>query len=227
MQASLALQTALIPLVVLGCMSGDSTVSEEGALRMVGFAAFSRFPPSATKLNDAYSKADVPLLSWRVQCLGHLDNQTLLERFDLTQPWDGDKNNALLDQIPAPLQTPGAPKGYTSIFAVKGPLTGIRGPKNVATARDWGDPLGETVCMIVAKPERAVPWTKPADLDYDPAKIAEFLDAMPEKNVMMLFFNGRIAVFKERPTAETMKALVEINDGTKVDIPYVKYKLAD
>lgn len=76
-------------------------------LRQIGLAlynyhdAYGSFPPAWT--TDADGR---PLLSWRVLLLPYLDQLSLYEEFDLTEPWDGPHNRELLRRIPSPYACP-------------------------------------------------------------------------------------------------------------------------
>jgi hypothetical protein len=113
-----------------------------------------------------------PLLSWRVRLLPFLSCDNLYREFHLDEPWDSPHNLRLLDKVPpcyaCPLyllQDDGRtqfvrPRGKGTAFVREPPR---RGPvlRNIPPT---------TIVLVLADERHAVPWTKPDDLDYDPAR---------------------------------------------------------
>jgi hypothetical protein len=118
------------------------------------------FPPAASC--DASGK---PLLSWRVLILPYLERQDLYDQFRLDEPWDSPHNRPLVDRMPSDFQCPTANlhSGSTTYQVVVGPRSIFTGePAGVAptSIKD-----GTSATIMVAEAARAVPWTKPEDLE--------------------------------------------------------------
>ena len=126
---------------------------------------YQSFPPAASF--DADGK---PLLSWRVFLLPALGEQKLYEQFRLNEPWDSEHNKALVDKMPEIFQSPRTPAlpGHTVFQVITGEKTLFAG-KSGKGMPDIKDGTSNTVLVVETIAERAVPWTKPADLELDPA----------------------------------------------------------
>src|SRR5262249_43486839 len=112
-----------------------------------------------------------PLLSWRVLLLPELGQESLYKQFKLDEPWDSPYNLALLPKMPKVYLPPDV-RGLTvqpyhtfyQVFVGKGtPFEIKKGPRIPA---DFPDGMSNTI--LIAEGGDAVPWTKPADIDYDP-----------------------------------------------------------
>jgi uncharacterized protein (TIGR03067 family) len=138
-------------------------------LRQIGVAMhayldkYGRFPPAAARAKDGK-----PLLSWRVLLLPFLKHDALYQAFKLDEPWDGPHNQKLLAQIPnvyAPMRDA---EGHTPYQVLVGPGTmfeSTQGPRFEDLR-----PNGSYNTIMVVEGADFVPWTKPADLVYDPQK---------------------------------------------------------
>lgn len=170
-------------------------------------ANFRKFP--ADKV-DADGK---PLVSWRTLILPQIDEGALYDKLDPKAAWDSEVNKPLLEKMPAVFAVPGAKPGHTSVFVFKGKHTAFPEPGKGTTFSQIRDGSSNSILLIVAKPERAVPWTQPSDLDFDPEKMAELIEALPEKDVLVGMFDGAVFVWKELPKAEVLKALITVDVG--------------
>ena len=116
-------------------------------------------------------KAGKPLLSWRVALLPYLGQEALYKQFKLDEPWDSDHNKKLLAKMPQIYAGPD-PKlnaaGKTAYLIPSG--AGTLSPPDAArlTLAAVTDGLSNTILVAAADPARAVEWTKPADLPFDP-----------------------------------------------------------
>ena len=115
-----------------------------------------------------------PLLSWRVLLLPyHWDQKEkdLFNEFKLDEPWDSPHNLALLPKMPKIYASPyvrgqQVPAHHTfyQVFVGKGtPFEIKRGPR---IPDDFPDGTSQTI--LIAEGGEAVPWTKPADIEYEP-----------------------------------------------------------
>jgi hypothetical protein len=128
-----------------------------------------RLPPAV--LHDEDGK---PLLSWRVLILPYVEQDALYREFRLDEPWDSEHNLALLRCMPkvygVPARLPvgvGAERSDTFIQAVVGSGAAFEGSRGLRLfGEDFADGTSNTVLLVEAR--EAVPWTKPADVPYDP-----------------------------------------------------------
>jgi hypothetical protein len=123
-----------------------------------------QLPPAA--ITD---KAGQPLLSWRVAILPFLGQKeaALYNRFHPDEPWDSRHNKDLLQFIPDAYRSESPPPGdafLTHYQVFIGPGTPLERPG--LTWKDFPDGLSQT--FLVMEAAEAVPWSKPADMVYDP-----------------------------------------------------------
>ena len=148
---------------------------------------FSRFPTNIEKDGKA-------LLSWRVQILPFIEQNALYEQFRLDEPWDSPHNMALLDIIPAVYRNP----NFTDEFKTKTNYLGIVAPGSLFVNAqpkkfsDIRDGSSNTVIVVEAGPDRAVPWTKPQDLTIDPSAPLAGLQKMRPGIFLALFADGSV-----------------------------------
>jgi hypothetical protein len=145
-------------------------------LAMVRFSDASHgiLPPPAI-----LNKEGKPLLSWRVAILPYLGEDALYREFHLDEPWDSERNKKLLPRMPkayAPVKhRPAEP--YTTYYQV------FVGPSSVFEIRPGNQPFGAygrrfpaeffdgvSNTILIVEAGEAVPWTKPADIPFDPKK---------------------------------------------------------
>ncbi|PHR93507.1 MAG: hypothetical protein COA78_32735 [Blastopirellula sp.] len=125
------------------------------------------YPPAY--LADANGK---PLHSWRVLILPFLDEQTLYDQYDFSEPWNGPNNIQLLDKTPRVYACPDTEHFHqqrqefcTSYLAVVGQKTAWPG----ATGRKKSEIKDTMSLLLVECDEPNIPWLQPRDLSYDQA----------------------------------------------------------
>ncbi len=128
-------------------------------------SAHGKFP--GPSLTDRDGK---PLLSWRVAVLPYLGEKELYEQFHLDEPWDSEHNRKLLPRMPKVYASvgkqPKTPHG-TFFQALVGKDCFFEvGRENAIADLEAG--TTQVLMLIVAA--EAVPWTRPADIDYSPDK---------------------------------------------------------
>lgn len=129
-----------------------------------------RFPPAAIT-----SEQGEPLLSWRVAILPYLEQQELYDQFHLDEPWDSEHNKKLLEQMPdvyrdhelaSVLGTDRLAPGSTTYVVPVGEGL-VFGGKDPTPLKEITDGLSKTIMIVEVTPDRAVPWTKPAEWRVD------------------------------------------------------------
>ncbi|MCC6512152.1 MAG: DUF1559 domain-containing protein, partial [Pirellulaceae bacterium] len=150
------------------------------------------YPPAVPK--DANG---VPLLSWRVHLLPFLGYASLFNRVRLDEAWNSPNNLPLLNEMPDIFRS----AGDDSLSSVTRFLTIQAGQ---ATSPTWhfmhsnGSPrvtqvsqlqhgLSNTLMVVRSGSNRAVPWTKPEDLQFDNANPLATLGGLGEAFLPVAF----------------------------------------
>jgi hypothetical protein len=138
------------------------------ALAMINYADVNQgtMPPATV-----YSKDGKALYSWRVLLLPYLEEQELYKQFKLDEPWDSKNNKPLLEKMPAVFApVAGATKDKNSTFyqVIVGKGAAFEDKEKIRFPASFTDGTSNTILIVEAG--EAVPWTKPADVKFDPDK---------------------------------------------------------
>jgi hypothetical protein len=119
-------------------------------------------PPAAVK-----DKQGHPLYSWRVLILPYLEEDNLYEQFHLDEPWDSPHNLTLLEKMPKFYDSPFGGRDGNGMTRYQVPV----GPGTILERDDLASdqiPNGTGHTIMIVESATPVPWTKPADPNYDP-----------------------------------------------------------
>jgi hypothetical protein len=135
------------------------------SLAMLNYEAIHKtFPAQAN-----YDAAGKPLLSWRVHILPFLEQKELYQQFHLDEPWDSEHNLKLIDKMPDLYANPNLDEpGKTNFLVPVGEGT-VFDSKTGRRFRDITDGTSNTLLIVEANADRAVIWTRPDDLPFDPS----------------------------------------------------------
>lgn len=164
-------------------------------------------------------------LSWRVAILPFLEETALYNRFHLDEPWDSPHNLSLLPLMPDVFRSAGSSlSDFTTRIQRFSGLNTID-PKQKLRFAHVTDGLSNTIFAGVVGEEKAVPWTKPDDIEYgsraDWSVIGntEFMPALlGDGSVISLHYVPDLGVssyygpYSGDPKL-TFAAMVERNDG--------------
>jgi hypothetical protein len=166
------------------------------------------------------SEGGAPLLSWRVAILPQLGYRALYDRFRLDEPWDSAHNLALLREIPREFVCPagaGRSAGATGYLVIVGPKTD---PTSVNTPFQPGRGVdirsitdGTSNTILVMETKRAVPWTKPEDLAWQPGARLPQLASRHGAGTHVLLADAAVRFIKATLAPETLLAILTINGG--------------
>jgi hypothetical protein len=187
-------------------------------LKQIGLAIHNYHDANGLMPDNIYSKDGKPLLSWRVHLLPYVEQAALYNQFRLNEPWDSEHNRKLLDKMPpvyvVPNTAPGEPGKtfYQAFIGKKGPNRPflVEGGSKTRMA-EFTDGLSNT--LLVAEAARAVEWTKPEDLPFDPSKPLPKLGGHSPGGFSVLMGDGSVRFIRSTIDPTTLKALITINGG--------------
>ncbi len=172
------------------------------------------FPPRAI-----FSKDGKPLLSWRVTLLPYLDQKALYDQFHLDEAWDSPNNKPLVAKMPTIFGSPGSPQkdGQTRYLVAVGKGAMFDGEKGV-TSESATDGLSNTILALEVGPDKAVTWTKPDDVDFNPQQPLAGLGKMGGATITAVFGDGHIGRLPKDIDADSFRWLILRNDGHDVNL---------
>jgi hypothetical protein len=166
------------------------------------------------------SKDGKPLLSWRVAILPYIEQNDLYMQFKLDEPWDSEHNKKLLAKMPklfapvvgkAPIEGGTYYQGLAGPGAIFDPMF-IKGPglRMVQIA----DGTSNTIMLVEAS--KAVPWTAPEDVPFDPKQLPRLGGQFPQ-GFHAATADGAVHFLRRDMPADVLRALITINGGEIVD----------
>ena len=167
--------------------------------------------------NDTHHKLPPAgtFLSWRVAILPFIEQQGLYNQFKLDEPWDGPDNKKLLAKMPKIYQLPGddkTPSDHTHYQVFVG---------NGAVFNPWfGGPImavcpdGTSNTILIAEVEKAVPWTKPEDVPFDPTRsMLPLMSKYFRSGFQVALADGSVRTVTSSMSEATFKNAINGNDG--------------
>lgn len=189
-------------------------------LRSIGIAmhnyhdTFGRFPPVAS-VDDSGK----PLLSWRVHLLPFLGEQQLYEEFRLDEPWDSPHNKTLISRLPPVYDSPGRDHrdaGTTTYVGIVGDNLLFDGTKNGTKMASITDGTSLTVMLVDAEEARAVIWTKPEDVAFDPQTLRNIILDRFGPDGLVVMADGAVRVIRPTVTDTALERALIRNDGAEL-----------
>jgi hypothetical protein len=176
---------------------------------------YKTLPPAY--IADANGK---PIHSWRMLIMPFMEQSTLYNKYDFSEPWNGPNNIKLLDSMPSILACPSrfnVPTNLTSYVVVSGPGTMFPGATSVKF-EDVTDGLPNTL-MVVEVSNVNIPWTAPWDLDVrsmrfqlnDPKRPA--ISSVHPGGANVVLGDASTRFLRESITPGNLRALITINGG--------------
>lgn len=185
---------------------------------------YKQFPiTNNAKLFDAQGK---PNLSWRVHLLPFLDQQPLYDQFKHEEPWDSPHNITLLDKMPDVFRDPDDDIGGTKTRFVTftGPNTPYARPQGLRF-HGFLDGTSMTLLVVTCGKNKAVPWTKPEDIAFDPDSPVGCLGQLDGPGIYYARVDGAVNIVKASIPPKWFQALVTPAGGEVLPKSLANYGL--
>ena len=164
-------------------------------------------------------------MSWRVELLPYLEQDLLYKKFKLDEPWDSPNNKALLKYMPPsyipPEERPSTEPYHTyyQVFVgTNGPVGPVFEPSpKYRVALSGGIPDGTSGTFLIVEAGAAVPWTKPEDIVYDPAKPLPKLGGLYQDGFTAVFADSSARFMTRDLDEETIRACITRNGGEPIE----------
>lgn len=119
--------------------------------------------------------------------------------------------------MPAVFKVEGVEKpGFTSVHVFTGDDTAMGTDEGVGL-RDITDGTSNTILAVVAAADTAEVWTKPGGLEFNPDDPKKVLGKLG-KEFLVLMCDGYVRYLKSDTDDDTLRKLIQINDGMPVNI---------
>ncbi|QDT09059.1 tetratricopeptide repeat protein [Stieleria marina] len=168
---------------------------------------------------DIRSAEGKRLLSWRVELLPMLGEQSLYEQFKRDQPWDSPANRPLINKMPGVFRSIDTKEaiGKTSYLAVRHPKSSMPSDQKLNMKR-FDFKKGETVMLLEASDAEAVEWTKPQDLTYQDGSNLSLHLRQRDQGLVIGFANGAVKTVSVPISTEGWATLVKREESDFVPV---------
>jgi hypothetical protein len=161
-----------------------------------------------------------PMHSWRVLILPFLEQQSLFEQYDFSQPWNSPHNLKLADKMPATYAFHGKYRpgltttNYLAVVGEQTLWTGARGRKSRAVSDDRASTI-----LLIENDGLEIHWLQPRDVSFDsmsfqinhPAGLSS-----PYERPAVATDDGTVFEIGDDVTPQTLRAMLTANGGEEI-----------
>lgn len=202
--------------VKLGPITDEQLATAHNNLHQIALAWHNYESANANLPNNQSNAKGKVLLSWRVQILPYIEQDTLYRQFKLDEPWDSENNKKLIDKMPklyAPVRAK-ADGGMTFYQSSTG-KHGLLKPGKILGFANIPDGTSNT--FMVVESAKPVIWTKPVDLECDGKKLPE-LGGLFDGKFHAAMGDGSVMRFRKGIDADLLLRLFDPSDGNVIDL---------
>ncbi len=175
--------------------------------------AHAHFPPAVVMGPDGKTPH-----SWRIELLPYLEQEPLYKQYKMDEPWDSEANKKVLEQTPVIFRSPPdePPTTNASYFVLTEKGTMFSGKEGMKISEITG---GTSNTIMIVEAKRDIPWTKPEDIDYDPAKPMPKLGGHFAGGFLAAFADGSVRFISDGVDTAALRALISptADDKAKLD----------
>lgn len=164
-----------------------------------------------------------PGVSWRVMVLPFTDQQALYRRYQMDLAWDEGANRELLPHMPSVFRHESEVEGSLTrlqVFTGRGTAFGVPSStdKNLAIRgpqmKSLVDGSSNTIMAIESGRDRAVQWSQPRDLEFNPDEPLACLGEMDATGTFAAMFDGSVRVIENEIDPLVLRQLVLRGDAS-------------
>jgi uncharacterized Fe-S cluster protein YjdI len=174
---------------------------------------FGSFPPAFT-----VDEAGQPLHSWRTLILPFTDNSELYKTIDLSKPWNDPVNRGAFNTMVAAYRCPSVriEDNHTTYLGVSGEHSFFFQNQS-RQLTDLKDGSSNTLMIVDAPPDLAIPWMMPQDADLAAIQKIRASKTLQHSGIFQsVLCDGSVRSISTQIENTTLSALVTIDAGETV-----------
>jgi hypothetical protein len=219
--------TAVLPATILARIrtiqdikSQRTTKLKAIALAMHNYHDVSNEFPVSGKANsnrtETFDENGHPKLSWRIHLLPFLQQQTLYDQFNLSEPWDSPHNRPLAAEMPDVFRDPVDDTNSVTTRFTRFRFADAKDSFPNGTAeRSYRDGSG-TLLVVIANAQNAMTWTQPDDLVIDPQSPLKQVERSENGAIFFVRTDAALRTVKSTIPAKWFHALVTPDGGERL-----------
>ena len=152
--------------------------------------------------------------------------QNFYDQLRLDEPWDSPHNIQMADLVPSFFANADLPDGFTKILGFVHADSVLPADGSSIRFGSIRDGASNTAFIVDADVSAAVEWTRPADIEFDPANPLASVGENGTSSFYVGLMDGAARMLPADVSETEMRNLVLINDGA-LTAPEVDHQIAD